>query len=187
MACVVQAHGKHSGIISKRDGNFCKISKEGRTHSSRFLLIFTPCAFNAAQGSHLCSHELQDWAPTEVDPSHTRWLGFPCSSVRKASACNADLGSTPGSGRSPGERNGNPLQYSCLENPMDRGAWQVTVHGVAWVGHNWATKHRDTSTTAARSPLSISPGRYRCSPKGTCKNAHSSSFVISPNWKPPKE
>ena len=49
----------------------------------------------------------------------------------KASACNAgDLGSIPGLGRSPGEGNGNPLQYSCLENPMDRGAWWATVHGV---------------------------------------------------------
>ena len=48
------------------------------------------------------------------------------------SACNAgDLGSIPGSGRSPGEGNGNPLQYSCLENPMDGGAWWATVHGVA--------------------------------------------------------
>ena len=42
----------------------------------------------------------------------------------------ADLGSIPGSGRSPGEGNGNPLQYSCLENPMDGGAWWATVHGV---------------------------------------------------------
>ena len=42
-----------------------------------------------------------------------------------------DLGSIPGSGRFPGEGNGNPLQYSCLENPMDRGAWWATVHGVA--------------------------------------------------------
>ena len=42
-----------------------------------------------------------------------------------------DVGSIPGLGRSPGGGNGNPLQYSCLENPMDRGAWQVTVHGVA--------------------------------------------------------
>ena len=42
-----------------------------------------------------------------------------------------DMGSIPGSGRSPREGNGNPLQYSCLENPMARGAWQVTVHGVA--------------------------------------------------------
>ena len=50
----------------------------------------------------------------------------------KVSACNAgDLGSIPGSGRSPGEGNGNPLQYSCLENPMDGGAWWATVHGVA--------------------------------------------------------
>ena len=42
-----------------------------------------------------------------------------------------DVGSIPGSGRAPGEGNGNTLQYSCLENPMDRGAWQATVHGVA--------------------------------------------------------
>ena len=42
-----------------------------------------------------------------------------------------DMGSTPGSGRSPGEGNGNPLQYSCLGNPMDRGAWRATVHGAA--------------------------------------------------------
>ena len=41
-----------------------------------------------------------------------------------------DVGSIPGSGRSPGGRNGNPFQYSCLENPMDRGTWQATVHGV---------------------------------------------------------
>ena len=48
------------------------------------------------------------------------------------SACNAgDLGSIPGSGRSPGEGNGNPLQYSCLENPMDGGAWWATVRRVA--------------------------------------------------------
>ena len=50
----------------------------------------------------------------------------------KASACKAgDLGSVPGSGRSPGEGNSNPLQYSCLKNPMDGGAWWATVHGVA--------------------------------------------------------
>ena len=48
------------------------------------------------------------------------------------SACNSgEVGSIPGSGRSPGEGKGNPLQYSCLENPMDRGAWWATVHGVA--------------------------------------------------------
>ena len=65
--------------------------------------------------------------------SSVAWSGgFPCSSVGKESASNAgDWGSIPGLGRSPGEENGNPLQYSCLENPMDRGAWQATVHGIA--------------------------------------------------------
>ena len=58
-------------------------------------------------------------------------LGFPGDLVGKESARNAgDLGSIPGSGRSSGEGNGNPLQYSCLENSMDRGAWQAAVHGV---------------------------------------------------------
>ena len=59
-------------------------------------------------------------------------MGFPGISDVKESACNAgDPGSIPGSGRSPGEGNGNPLQDSCLENPMDRGLCQATVHGVA--------------------------------------------------------
>ena len=49
-----------------------------------------------------------------------------------------DAGSLPGSGRSPGVGNGNPLQYSCLENSMDRGAWWVTVPGLQGVGHNLA-------------------------------------------------
>ena len=58
--------------------------------------------------------------------------GFPGGSAGKESTCNAgDLGLIPGSGRSPGEGNGNPLQYSCLENPMDRGAWWATVYGVS--------------------------------------------------------
>ena len=59
-------------------------------------------------------------------------LGFRGGSDGKEFACNAgDWGSTPGWGQSPGEENGNPLQYSFLENPMDRGAWQATVHGIA--------------------------------------------------------
>ena len=68
----------------------------------------------------------------------SNWIGasregrhFPGSSAAKASACNTgDLGSIPGLGRSPGEGNGNPLQYSCLENPMDGGAWWAKVHRV---------------------------------------------------------
>ena len=58
-------------------------------------------------------------------------MNFPHSSVGKESACNAgdteDIGSIHESGRSPGEGNGNPLQYSCLENPIDRGAWWTTA------------------------------------------------------------
>ena len=61
----------------------------------------------------------------------------PGGSDGKASAYNAgEPGSIPGWGRSPGQGNGNPLQYSCLENPMDGGAWWATVHEVAEVGHN---------------------------------------------------
>ena len=51
--------------------------------------------------------------------------------VKNPPADAGGTGSIPGSGRSPGERNGNPLQYCCLGNPMDKGAWQATVHGVA--------------------------------------------------------
>ena len=59
-------------------------------------------------------------------------MGFPGGSVVKNLPANAgDLGSTPGLRRSPEEGNGNPLQYSCLENPMDRGIWRATAHGVA--------------------------------------------------------
>ena len=62
----------------------------------------------------------------------TRISGFPGGSEVKASACNmGDMGSIPRLGRSPGEGNDNLLQYSCLENPMDGGAWWATVHGVA--------------------------------------------------------
>ena len=64
-----------------------------------------------------------------------RWLNS------KEFTCNAGkLGLIPGSGRCPGDVNGNPLQYSYLENPMDGGAWWATVHGL-WVRHNFATKH----------------------------------------------
>ena len=70
-----------------------------------------------------------------------QYQGFTHTSVSKQSTCNVgDPGSIPGSERSPGEGNGNPLQYSCLENPMDRGAWQDTVHGVARGKHNLVTK-----------------------------------------------
>ena len=67
--------------------------------------------------------------------------GFPGSSVGKESACSAgNLGLIPGSGISPAEGNGNPLQYSCPENPVDREAWWATIHGVTRVRHDLVTK-----------------------------------------------
>ena len=67
----------------------------------------------------------RDRLPTPV------FMGFSGGSDGKESACSAgDLDSIPGLGRSPREGNANPLQYSCLENPMDRGSWWATVHGV---------------------------------------------------------
>ena len=68
-------------------------------------------------------------------------MGFLGGSDGKQSTCNVrDLGLIPGLGRSPGEGNGPPLQYSCLENPMDRGVWWAIIHRVARVGHVLATK-----------------------------------------------
>ena len=65
-----------------------------------------------------------------MKPLCLEW-GFLGASDLKESACSAgNLGSIPGSGRYPGERNGYPLQYSCLENSIDRGAWQAAVHGI---------------------------------------------------------
>ena len=75
----------------------------------------------------------------EFDHIYSSRIGFPGDSVVKKRSANAgDPGLIPGSGRSPGEGSGNPLQYSCLENPMDRGTWQATVCGIARVGHDLA-------------------------------------------------
>ena len=71
------------------------------------------------------------WGCKESNMTEQLSLCFPCGSAGKESACNAgNLGSISGLGRSPGEGKGYPLQYSGLENSMDRGTWQATVHGV---------------------------------------------------------
>ena len=76
-----------------------------------------------------------------------RLPGLPGDLYGKESACNAgDQGSIPGSGRYPGERNGNPLQYSCLENPMDRETWWATVHGVTKSRTQLSDSHTHTHT-----------------------------------------
>ena len=79
-------------------------------------------------------------------------LFIPGGSDGKMSACSAgEPGSIPGLGRSPGGRNDNPLQYSCLENPMDRGAWWAKVHGVA----KSRTRLSDFSSSSSSSVLKI--------------------------------
>ena len=88
-----------------------------------------------------------------------RSQGFPGGSEVKASACNVgDLGSIPGLRRSPGEGNGNPLQYSCLANPMDRGAWWATLHRVAksWTRLSDFTFWRSCRSSQTHSTLTSS-------------------------------
>ena len=90
-------------------------------------------SFTAHPSDHSASCSLSAHGPLphlSVCLHMSRWW-LPCQLIGKERACNAGHpGSIPGLGRSPGEGNGNPLQYSCLENPMDRGAWWATVHGV---------------------------------------------------------
>ena len=107
--------------------------------------------------------------------------GIPHSSVGQESACNAgDSGSIPGSETSTGEGNGNPLQYSCLENPMDRGAWWATVRGIARVRHDLDTaewlnhrQHRQFVST------SLLPGTTRRSGSGYVFPTTSTELTIS--------
>ena len=92
--------------------------------SWNFSPIFHLYGGKVSPGLHSC-FETPNW---EI----LGWQALPGDSEVKTSAWNAgDLGSIPGLGRSPGERNGNPLQYSCLENPVEGGAWWATVHGIS--------------------------------------------------------
>ena len=87
----------------------------------------------------ICSHPGGcKWWFTAVSVGISLMIGdTPLGSVGKETAFNAgDLGSIPRTGRAPGAGNGNPLQYPCLGNPMDRGAWRATVHGVTTIRHN---------------------------------------------------
>ena len=85
-----------------------------------------------AQLLSVCKTEKERFDP------YSHHIGFPgCSVVKNPPANAGDMGSIPRSGRYPGEGNVNPLQYSCLENPMDRGAWRATVSiGLIRVGHD---------------------------------------------------
>ena len=117
-------------------------------------------------------------------------MGFPDDSDGKESACNArDLALIPGLERSPGEANVYPLQYSCLENSMDRGAWWATVHGVA---KSW-TRLSNTFTFKGywwMARLRGAEGRVQKNPKHTCicpcevrVSYLPSVWMCSPSWK----
>jgi len=100
---------------------YTSIKKSGYKGEKRNMVLVSAVQQSA---SAMCIHISSPWE-------------FPGSSVGKESACSAgDPSLIPGLGRSLEERHGNPLQHSCLENPMDRGAWQATVHQVARVGHD---------------------------------------------------
>ena len=100
--------------------------------------------------SFIFSPKIMPWLPPGVHISRVHSCAFP-HSFPYNKACNAgDLGSIHGLGRSPGEGNGNPLQFSCLGSPMDRGDCQVTGHGVTRIGHHWATEPPPPSFNPAR-------------------------------------
>ena len=115
-----------------------------RTHLPTTALIHSTamCIPETHWGVHLAATPLR---PRAFYWELTRKLGFLGGSVVKNLPANAgDSGSIPGLGRSPGKGNGNPLQYSCLGNPMDRRAWWATVHGAAksWTGLSNSTTAR---------------------------------------------
>ena len=98
------------------------------------VLIYTSLMTNDAGSPELWADSLLSEPPGKplIYGRIKQIIGLPRELSGKESACNAgDVGSIPGSGRSPEVGNGNPLQYSCLENFIDRGAWWATVHGVA--------------------------------------------------------
>ena len=124
-----------------------------------------------------------------------RRIGFPGGSDSKESACNSgDAGSIPGSGRSPGEGNGNPLQCPCLENPMDRRAWWATVHGVAKIntftftmrrtGRNLHVEYGEMQRSTTVDQLNRYPS---CSLLSRCANVphHLSGVALMWSYLPP--
>ena len=98
----------------------------------KIILIFPQTQYNKRPGV------LRNQGSAKLTEVWSYIRGFPDDSDGKKSACNAeDPGSFPGLGRSPGEQNGYPLQYSFLDIPMDRGAWWATIHAVTRFRHDW--------------------------------------------------
>ena len=110
-------------------------------------------------GSHRVGHDWSDLAAAAVADI---WLGFSGGSDGKESACSAgELGLITGLGRSPGEGDGNPLQHSCLENPIDSGVGRLQSLGSQRVGHNWELKHTHTHTQISGHTWSWLPASQR--------------------------
>ena len=121
----------------------------GKSHRWRRVIGYSPWGLKESDTTerlHFTSYRW-DTSPASLAINHSSspaslaspsmitawtWVSLVAQLVKKKSACTAeDLGSIPALGRSPGEGHGNPLQYSCLKNSMDKGAWRATVHGVA--------------------------------------------------------
>ena len=112
--------------------------------------------------------DVRNWS-THIADENVKWYsyfgGFPGTSIGKELACNAgDQGLSLGSGRSPGEGNCYPLQYSCLENPMDRGAWCAIVHEVTRIEHDLVTKPSPLVTLEVWLFLIIANMQLPCDP-----------------------
>ena len=135
-----------SGIYWSRKWQATPVFLSGKFHGQRNLAGYRPWV---TQGrTWLSTHTL-------VFTNWSTISGFPGGSGSKASAYNAgDPGSIPGSGRSLGEGNGNPLQYSCLENPMDREAWWATVHGVT-KSRTWVSDFTFTTISSLNNDMTI--------------------------------
>ena len=120
--------------------DFCHIVRKGLLLQKYSKFSFLP----------MCSVSLSTslFSLLKLLTGHVVYKGFPCSLVGKESAYNAgDPGLIPGLGRYPGERNGNALQYSCLGNLMDRGAWQTTVHEVEEPGRLQSMRSQESDMT----------------------------------------
>ena len=113
-------HSVHISVLSSR-------STSMKTRNSGYLMDELCCIWAVYEADGISIAGCTEPMLTKISYD----IGFPSGSDGKVPACNAgDLGSIPGWGRSPGEGNGNPLYYSCLENPVDGGTWWATVHGV---------------------------------------------------------
>ena len=117
---------KHCTYVT---GSLQRRHRDALSHILRFIWYQHPLPYcTPGNRPYFCSLSLTCHMISSISYD----MGFRGGSEGKASACDeGDPGLIPGSGRSPGEGNGNPLQYACLENPTDRGVWWATVHGVA--------------------------------------------------------